>query len=135
MPRLTVWLIRTALGYLATGFTFGALLLANKGVLIDPLIWKLLPAHIEAVLIGWTLQLVLGVAFWILPRQVSGPPRGNERLVWAAYCLLNLGVVTAMAGQVWDWPGIWLVTSRCAELGAVVLFVSQAWPRVKALGV
>ena len=47
MPRPSVWLIRSALVYLATGFTFGALMLSNKGLRVDPMLWRLLPAHIE----------------------------------------------------------------------------------------
>lgn len=32
MPRLTVWFLRSALIYLMLGFTFGMLILVNKGV-------------------------------------------------------------------------------------------------------
>jgi hypothetical protein len=134
MPRLSVWLIRSALIYLATGFTLGALLLANKGVSISPWLWRLLPAHIEIVLFGWTVQLAMGVAFWILPRLVVGAPRGNERWVWLAYGCLNVGILAATLGQILLWPGWVLVSGRVAELAAIALFVRHAWPRVKALG-
>ncbi len=93
MPRLSAIFIRTALGYLAAGFTFGALMLFNKGVLLGPWVWRLLPLHIECVLVGWTVQLAMGVAFWILPRFGLGPRRGNESLAWVAYGLINAGVL------------------------------------------
>ena len=67
MPRLSIWYIRASLLYLVLGFTLGGLLLFNKGIPLDPRIWILLPAHIESVLFGWTVQLVMGMAFWILP--------------------------------------------------------------------
>lgn len=129
MPRLSVWLIRTALGHLLVGFTLGALLLANKGVPLHPMVWRLLPIHIELLLLGWTLQLALGVAFWILPRF------GNERprawLAWVAYLLLNLGIGLVAAN-------IFLVTvpaltfwGRLLEVGAALAFALHAWPRVK----
>ena len=60
------------------------LLLWNKGVPISPYIWTLLPSHIEFLLIGWTVQLALGVAFWILPRWQT--QRGDVRPAWAAFC-------------------------------------------------
>ena len=73
MPRLSVLFVRAALVYLAIGLTVGMLLLWNKGMPISPYIWLLLPSHIEFLLIGWIVQLALGVAFWILPRwQTSG---------------------------------------------------------------
>ena len=36
MPRLSVYFVRASLIYLVLGFTFGGLLLANKGVMISP---------------------------------------------------------------------------------------------------
>ncbi len=56
MPRLSQWIIRTAFIYLLLGFTFGALLLAHKGVPLHPALWSWLPAHIEFLLMGWIVQ-------------------------------------------------------------------------------
>ena len=52
MPRLSVLFVRAALLYLLLGLTLGMLLLWNKGILISPMIWLLLPAHIEFLQIG-----------------------------------------------------------------------------------
>ena len=54
--------------YLALGMTVGALLLFHKGIPLHPALWRWLPPHLEFLLVGWTLQLAMGVAFWILPR-------------------------------------------------------------------
>lgn len=132
MPRLSVVFIRTALLYLAAGFTFGALLLFHKGVPLSPTLWRILPMHIEFVLIGWTLQLAMGVAFWILPRW--GAERGNETPVWIAYILLNAGVLAAGVGGWLGWPPAVLLAGRAAELLAAISFAIHAWPRVKPLG-
>ena len=133
MPRLSVWFIRAALIYLAGGFTFGMLLLFHKGVPLNPWMWRLLPLHIECVLIGWTVQLAMGVAFWILPRfGLSG--RGNETPVWLAYGLINVGVLAVgLEGTLAAPPEITLA-GRATELLSVVLFAVHAWPRVKRLG-
>ena len=77
MPRLSVWIIRTALLYLGLGFTWGALMLFQKGVSLGAGLLRMMPMHIEFVLIGWTLHLAMGVAFWILPRFARGPSRGD----------------------------------------------------------
>ena len=90
MPRLSVLFVRASLVYLAIGLTVGMLLLWNKGVPISPYVWMLLPAHIEFLLIGWIVQLALGVAFWILPRWQT--QRGDVRPAWAAFVLLNVGI-------------------------------------------
>ncbi len=131
MPRLSVWMIRTALVHLATGFALGALLLAQRGVAMDPLIPRLRPAHAELLLLGWSVQLAMEVAFWILPRFRSGAERGNERPAWLAYILLNLAVVSsAVSGTGFAWAGLQLL-GRCAAAVAAAAFAVHAWPRVK----
>jgi hypothetical protein len=96
--------------------------------------WRLLPAHIEFLLMGWTVQLALGVAYWILPRFALGAPRGDERPIWAAYVCLNAGVLLAGLGQALAAPGWVILMGRTAELLAAVLFASRAWPRIKPQG-
>ena len=132
MPRLSVWAIRSALVYLALGVTCGALLLANKGVSLSPLVWRLLPVHIEFLLMGWILQLIMGVGFWILPRFHSA--RGNVRAAWLAYVLLNMGVLLAGLGPTLGASQFVALLGRSAEAGAALAFALHAWPRVKPPG-
>jgi hypothetical protein len=130
MPRLSAWMIRTALLYLGAGFTLGALLLAHKGWPIHPALWQLLPAQIEFLLIGWLAQLVVGVAFWILPRFRNEPKRGNERLVWLCFILLNAGIwITILAPAFTLLPWLALL-GRLALAAAALLFGLHAWKRV-----
>jgi heme/copper-type cytochrome/quinol oxidase subunit 1 len=132
MPKQSVYFVRAALLYLGAGMTMGALLLANKGVPFAPVIWRLLAPHIEIVLIGWTAQLAMGVALWILPRLPGQHKYGNPHYGWAAFVLLNAGVLTLCLAL---WAGVgWLaLLGRCAEFGAGLLFVRQVFPRVRAL--
>jgi hypothetical protein len=134
VPRLSAWIIRTALLYLGVGFTLGALVLFQKGVPYGAAVWRLLPMHIEFLLIGWTMQLAMGVAFWILPRFMRGAARGDQRLVWLAYASLNAGVLTVGLGQWLGAPAPLLLLGRVAELLAVLLFALHSWPRVKPSG-
>lgn len=135
MPRLTVLMLRIALVYLALGFSFGGLLLFHKGIPLSPWLWSLLPAHIEFLLLGWTVQLAMGVAFWILPRFSREPKRGDERLAWLAFALLNLGVLLAGVGPLLGAAALLVFLGRAAEAGAALAFAVHAWPRVKAFGV
>jgi hypothetical protein len=131
MPLLSVFFIRTALIYLSLGFTFGGLMLFNKGITIMPGVWNLLPAHIEFLLFGWTIQLMLGVAFWILPRFSQGSARGKEEIAWWSYILINAGIwVDILAPLFHELP--WLpLLGRLVEVSAALLFAIYAWPRVK----
>jgi hypothetical protein len=121
-----------ALLYLALGFTLGGLLLINKGLRLHPAVWSLLPGHIEFLFLGWTAQLALGVAFWILPRFSTSPKRGDVALAWFAVVLLNLGIWIVTLAPWIPGPVPAGVIGRVLELTTAVLFSLHAWPRTKA---
>lgn len=132
MPNLSILYIRASLLYLAVGFTFGALMLWNKGIPLHPLVWRLLPAHIEFLLLGWTVQLALGVAFWILPR--FGSRRGETWPAWLAFYLLNGGIWLAGVAPALGVTEIAPLLGRLAQVGAAAAFAVHAWPRIKPPG-
>ncbi len=133
MPRLTVWMVRTALLQLGVGFTFGMLILFNKGIPFDPSVWRFVPAHIEMVLRGWTILVGMGVACWVVPRFSTSPRYGREQFGWLAYVLFNIGTLIFIL-SIWA-DVVWLpFAGRALELMAVVSFILMIWPRVKALG-
>lgn len=139
MPRASVALIRLAFAHLIVGASCGAIVLAHKGWGGAPWAWRLLPAHIECLSIGWTLQFILGVAYWMLPKWETPPMRGHPGPVWAAVLALNLGVLAVLAGGAIgrDAPGAvdaLAAGGRAMELGAFACFATNAWPRIKRFG-
>ena len=132
MPRLSVWFVRASLIFFLLGFSFGALLLAQKGFSYYPPVWTLFPVHMEFLLIGWFAQLAMGVAFWILPRFSAGSPRGNVNLAWISFVLINAGLIIG-AFQLW-FPAAILI-GRLFEIGAAIIFAISLWRRIKPHGV
>jgi hypothetical protein len=130
MPQLTMWFVRSALLHLVIGFTFGALMLANKGVAFYPFLWRLRSAHIEILLVGWIIQLAMGVAFWILPRFWEAPARGDERGAYIAFGLINLGVWLVSLSTIFALPTLLFFLGRLAEAGAALAFAIHVWPRI-----
>lgn len=130
MPRLSSWFVRAALIYLAIGFTLGALILANKGIAFAPFIWRLLPAHMEILLVGWFGELAMGVIYWILPRLGPSLSRGKESWIWLAWGLLNLGIVLVVVGSLSQLPFL-ILFGRVGECAAVLVFVLGSWARVR----
>jgi len=133
MPRLSVWFVRASLIYLLAGFTLGALMLAQDGISYYPAIVAVLPVHMEFLLVGWLVQLALGVAFWIFPRFGLGLPhsRGNEKLIWVSFVLLNAGVLIVALEL---WIAAALLIGRTLEVLAVLVYVLGSWRRVKPHG-
>lgn len=132
MPTLTKWAVRAALVYLLLGFTFGGLLLSNKGVPFAPVLWRLRAAHIEFLIAGWMVQLALGVAHWIVPR-FRGGVFGRVELAWLSLGLLNLGILIAGLGPLAGVDGPWTGVGRVLQVVAALLYAYYIWPRVRPL--
>jgi hypothetical protein len=132
MPRLSVWFVRASLFYLLSGFFFGALLLAQKGIPFYTPVWNLFPLHMEFLLVGWLIQLAMGVAFWVVPRFSSGSSRGPVGLVWISFALLNAGILITVFQF---WFPVAVLIGRIAEVVAGILFIIGSWRRIKPHGV
>jgi hypothetical protein len=131
MPRLSVWFIRLSLFYLLLGSAFGALILAQKGIPYYPSVWNLFPIHIEFLLIGWLVQLAMGVGFWIFPRFSSGLARGNEKLIGTSLVLINAGILMVALQR---WLLFAILLGRVLEAGGTIAYVIGLWGRVKPHG-
>lgn len=130
--KALVRILWSALSYLAAGFTLGGLLLFHRGIALYANSWRFLPVHIELLLLGWTSQLAMGVAIWILPRMRCR--RGNEKLAWLAFISLNVGVLFAGLGTLLRAPIAVLFVGRVAKGIAVIEFAVHAWARVEPPG-
>ena len=130
MPPLSIWFVRTALVNLTIGFTFGALMLSNKGAPFDARMWRLRPAHTELLLVGWLIQLAMGVAFWIAPRWWEPPRRGNVTGAYAAFGLLNGGLWLVVLSTLFGLPVGWRLAGRVLEVIAAAAFLAHLWPRI-----
>ncbi|HWA59699.1 MAG TPA: hypothetical protein VG692_20760 [Gemmatimonadales bacterium] len=136
MPPLSRWLIKC--GFVSLALALLLELLQLRPVTLLPR----LPAaalHLGAIhllTVGWLLQLIIGVAFWMFPRHPTRPPRGDERLGWWALGLINSGLLLRLVGESWRlgfqgpaWP---LVASALLQLAGVSVAVLLIWPRVRA---
>ena len=138
-PQARVF-IRTALAYLVAAFLVGGLVLANQGLALDSRIGALLPIFYHLLMVGWTTQLICGVALWMFPPFSREQPRGDERLGWATYALLNSGLLLRVIAEplhAWQpapWSGWALAVSGVLQAAAMWIFVAAIWPRVKGRG-
>lgn len=135
MPLLSVVLIRTSLIYLLTGFSLGTLLLWQKASLMPLEVWRFLPVHLELLTYGWIVQLVFGVAYWILPRFNTSPVRGNQWFVWITFFSLNSGILLMGLNGFLPNPDLWALVGRGFELLAVLSFGLNIWSRIKPFAV
>jgi hypothetical protein len=93
---------------------------------------------IHLLTVGWLLQLIIGMAFWMFPRHPTAPPRGDTRYGWWAFGLLNTGLACRIVGEPWRlgfsgpaWP---LVAAALLQLAGVASALFLLWPRIRATG-
>ncbi len=134
MPKLSVWMVGASLIHMGFGFLFGSLILHHKGIPIFSWTWQLLNPHIELMIFGWTMQFIMGIAFFILPRFSEHPNRyGAEYLGWWSFFGINLGVILTAISYWFGWHDMAII-GQFFVLLAVVTFVAMISPRVKPLG-
>ena len=129
MPRLSTWFIGAAMSQFALGALIGAALMIARAAGVYPSVSWLLPFHIEFMLIGWAVQLAMGVAYWVLPRHRSGPERGSPRLSLLAFGLINVGVVLAGCAG-FDGFSRWATAGHVAEILGGFAFSITIWHRL-----
>lgn len=130
MPALSVWFVRLALVYLGIGFTLGAALLLAKAAMLPATLSRYRPVHIELLLIGWVVQLAIGVSYWILPRLSEANERGSEIPVRFALLMLNAGVLIACVGFLIEAERlVWI--GRVVETAAIVSYAIHLRPRLR----
>lgn len=137
MPAITRWHLKTALVYFAAALAVGVAI-ASRGVFGAPAVLGLLgPTYWHLLTVGWVTQLICGVALWMFPKFSAAQPRGEERLSWLAYGLLNAGLAVRvfseplMALQPAEWLGWLLALAAVLQWLAGLLYVANLWRRVK----
>ncbi len=137
MPTLTRWFIKSSLVYLVVAMAMGLLLLVQPVLGLSNSIQSLKPVYLHCIFIGWVTQLIMGVGYWMFPKQSREKPRGSERLAWVVYVCLNLGMILRIVSEpavLWGPGGAmgWIVSIASMLLliagwGYIVL----VWGRIK----
>lgn len=95
--RYVRWMIGTGLGHLVAGLLLGfGMLLGQRLPALAPLL-ALRGAHGHLILVGFVMQLIIGVALWMFPRRARPPRWPTEAQGFTVYALLNAGVVARTA--------------------------------------
>jgi hypothetical protein len=134
MPLIVRWYLKTSLVYLVAALLVG---IAGSFQGLAPIPAGLGPVFIHLLVVGWITQLIFGVALWMFPKKTNERPRGNERLAWAGYGLLNAGLILRAVGEPLaaakpgSWAGWLLVASAVIQWLAGVAFAVNTWGRVK----
>jgi len=137
MPTLARWFIKSALIYFVLSLIVGVLIQARPAISLPPEIISLRPTYFHLLTVGWITQLIIGVGYWMFPKYSKEKPRGSDRLAWATFILINLGLILRAISEpmvaIQSKPDLgWLLAlSAVFQVIAGWLFVINTWPRIK----
>jgi cbb3-type cytochrome oxidase subunit 1 len=132
--------IKTGIIFLALGLVLGVYMLVRReirGVWPHP---YLVSAHTHAMLAGFVLYLILGVALWLFPRAEKGDKRYRPEWIEAAYWVLTAGTALRIGAEIsraWiDIPAQpWLIVAGGAgQALGVGLYFWTMWTRIRPVG-
>ncbi|HEX7049534.1 MAG TPA: hypothetical protein VF188_04925 [Longimicrobiales bacterium] len=132
--------IKTGIGFLVAGLVVGVYMLVRRELWGD---WPhpyLVSAHAHAVLVGFVMFLILGVALWLFPRAEKGDTRYRPERIAAAYWILApataLRFVCELA-RAWSdarWLGWAVVLGGAGQAAGLVLYFWTMWTRIRPVG-
>jgi heme/copper-type cytochrome/quinol oxidase subunit 1 len=141
MPPLVRRYLKTAVGYLMLGIGLGLYMLARRelgGAWPTP--WWV-SAHTHAILVGFVMMMILGVALWMFPRPGRDDPPFDVRKAEAAYWCITLGTAARLAGELLrpatDAAAVrWMVVvGGTGQAVGLALFFWAMWGRIRGRAV
>jgi hypothetical protein len=140
MHTLVRRFLKTAILFLATGLAIGGWMLVRRELLgRGPTPYEA-SAHTHAILVGFVMMMILGVALWLFPRPDKADTRYSPRTAEAAYWLVTIGTAGRVAGEllrphVGALPLRWaVVLLGLAQIAGIGLFFHTMWSRIRPLG-
>ena len=132
--------IKTAIAFLILGLAIGTRILIRREIFLrSPSLYEV-SAHTHAILVGFVMMMILGVALWLFPRAERGEQQYDPRLAAAAYWLLTIGTAARVAGELARGysAALWLrstvVSGGVAQFAGIALFFFTMWPRIRSAG-
>lgn len=132
--------IKTGIVFLFTGLVLGVWMLVRRelgGQWPHP---YLVSAHTHAVLVGFVMFLILGVALWLFPRAAKEDERYTPERAEAAYWILLVATAGRFVAEVlraWvDAPVLgWVVVAGgVGQLAGLALYFWTMWTRIRPVG-
>jgi heme/copper-type cytochrome/quinol oxidase subunit 1 len=132
--------LKTGIAFLGLGLVLGGWMMIEReiaGRFPSP---YLSSAHTHAILVGFVMMMILGVALWLFPRPEKSDERYDPRTAAIAYWILTIGTASRVAGEVLRiWidvlPLRWaVVAAGLAQIFGIGLFFYTMWSRIRPVG-
>lgn len=120
------YMLKASLIWLSVGVVVGIIMFLQKKMNIPV---YLIPVHSHIILVGFLMQFIFGVAFWIFPR-LPGGIFTSPRKGWTVFFLLNAGTLIRAVSEPFTF---WISFSGAIlQSAGILLGVFEIWKRVRA---
>lgn len=132
--------IKTAIIFLGVGLGIGLWMMIHRelyGQFAGP---YQASAHTHAVLVGFVMMMILGVALWMFPRPQRDDAQYRPALAEASYWLVTIGTAGRIVTELMrsDNGDLWLrwvvIVCGVAQVAGVGVFFFNMWSRIRPAG-
>lgn len=132
--------IKTGICFLMAGLALGVFMLVRRelfGIWPEP---YLVSAHVHAVLVGFVMFLILGVALWLFPRAAKDDTRYRPAWIETAYRILVVATAARFVAEMlkaWftgPWLGWVVVLGGLGQAVGLALYFWTMWSRIRPVG-
>ena len=132
--------LKTGVFFLGVGLVLGLWMMAERELGHHYVSPYAMSAHTHAILVGFVMMMILGVALWLFPRPTKDDPRYTPAAAHAAYWLVTAGtgarIVAELTRQISDalWLRALVFTTGALQVAGLGLFFYTMWSRIRPAG-
>jgi heme/copper-type cytochrome/quinol oxidase subunit 1 len=132
--------LKTGIGFLALGLGLGLWMMVERELLQRFPSRYVVSAHTHAILVGFVMMMILGVALWLFPRPSREDTRYSPRAAELAYWLVGGGTAIRIVGALSrteisaPWLRLATVGAGVVQVAGLLVFFYTMWSRIRPVG-
>ena len=132
--------LKTGIGFLALGLLLGVWMMVQREIQQRFPSPYVVSAHTHAILVGFMMMMILGVALWLFPRPAKDDTRYSPKVAEVAYWLVAGGTALRLVAEIARlavgsyWLRVATVATGVIQVIGLALFFINLWSRIRPLG-
>jgi len=132
--------LKTGIAFLALGLGLGVWMMVDRELLRRFPSQYMVSAHTHAILVGFVMMMIFGVALWLFPRPAKEDTRYSPRAADAAYWLVAGGTALRVGAELTrtevdaTWLRIATVATGLVQVAGILAFFYTMWSRIRPVG-